>query len=63
MKKAIVALITLLLLLSPSSLIAAQDDKQPGVEKPKTKYEVSQKLYKDITLRLQAIMCRLRIAM
>ncbi|WP_019851002.1 hypothetical protein [Desulfitobacterium sp. PCE1] len=50
MKKAIVALITLLLLLSPSSLIAAQDDKQPGVEKPKTKYEVAEKLYKEYNI-------------
>jgi hypothetical protein len=47
MKKSIAILISLLLLLMPAFLIAAQDEKQTNVEKPKTKYEVAEKLYKE----------------
>jgi Ser-tRNA(Ala) deacylase AlaX len=49
MKRAFVTLITLLLLLIPTFLIAEQE-KKTDVEKPKTKYEVSQKLYKEYNI-------------
>ncbi len=50
MKKSFAILISLLLLLIPAFLIATKDEKKTDVEKPKTKYEVSQKLYKEYNI-------------
>ncbi|WP_019851001.1 hypothetical protein [Desulfitobacterium sp. PCE1] len=49
MKRTFVILITLLLLLIPTFLIA-EEEKKADVEKPKTMYEVAQKLYKEYNI-------------